>query len=45
MQEIGGYAIPEAEAEKFSEIRKKADALDYDGILQLLTEQGRKVYG
>jgi hypothetical protein len=36
MEEAGEYAIPDAEKEKFDLIRKKADMLDYDGILEEL---------
>ena len=36
MKEIGGYAIPAGEKEKFNRIREKADMLDYNGILEEL---------
>ena len=36
MKEMEDYAIPDPEKERFDKIREKADALDYDGILEAL---------
>ena len=38
MKEIGEYAIPGSEKEKFGRIREKADMLDYEGMLKALEE-------
>ena len=40
MKEIEDYAIPASETEKWNSIREKADALDYDGMLELLRKGG-----
>ena len=39
MKEIDGYAIPEAESERFGRIRQLADSLDYDGLLSELNKE------
>ncbi len=36
MEEIGAYAIPAAEKERFERVREKAEALDYKGIIEAL---------
>ncbi len=36
LKEIDGYAIPEAEKERFLLLRGKAEALDYEGMLEVL---------
>ncbi|MBR5420096.1 MAG: DegV family EDD domain-containing protein [Lachnospiraceae bacterium] len=36
LKEIEGYAIPDPEAERFSKVREKAEALDYDGLKEAL---------
>ena len=38
LKEIEGYAIPEAEQERFNMILQRADAYDYDGILEIVGE-------
>ena len=38
INEIGAYAIPEAERERFETVRQKADLYDYDGILEVLSD-------
>ena len=38
INEIGAYAIPEAEKERFETVRQKADLYDYDGILEVLSD-------
>lgn len=38
LKEIEGYAIPEAEQERFNMILQRADAYDYSGILEIVGE-------
>ena len=39
MNEVNGYRIPDDEKEKFDKVRAKAEALDYDGMIALLSKE------
>ncbi|MCR4807122.1 MAG: DegV family EDD domain-containing protein [Lachnospiraceae bacterium] len=38
MEEIAPYKIPVSDSERFARIREKIDKLDYDGIIETITE-------